>query len=237
VILEVPAPLLGVLAGLEGVAQLVARGSTLPAFDGHCPLLSLPLAFGTDLTNMPDNAAYLRVPGEKMAVWAARLGEKTRPRVALVWRGNTSHINDRNRSMALSGLLKHLPQGLDYISLQKELGDGDRDTLLAHPQIRRFEDEIKDFTDTAALCALVDVVLSVDTSVAHLAGALGRPVWIALPSNPDWRWMLERDDSPWYPSARLYRQASPGEWDDVVARMAHDLASLAALPGDGGVRP
>ena len=161
---------------------------------------------------------------------------KTRPRVGLVWSGNAAHTNDQNRSFPLADLADRLPAGVDFISLQKEIRPADPETLAQHPQILRLDEEIRDFSDTAALCALVDVVLSVDTSVAHLAGALGRPVWIALPFNPDWRWMLDRRDSPWYPSATLYRQASPGRWDDVMARLGRDLARLAPRPSRGGLK-
>jgi tetratricopeptide (TPR) repeat protein len=228
VIMEVQPALVALLAGLEGVVQLVAHGSTLPAFDCHCPLLSLPLAFGTDQANMPGNRAYLRVPAHKLAQWEQRLGPKVRTRVGLVWSGNAAHKNDGNRSLVLSELMAHLPQAFDYVSLQKEIRAVDRQTLEQHPQILRLDEEIQDFGDTAALCELVDVVISVDTSVAHLAGALGRPVWMALPLNPDWRWMLERSDSPWYGSVTLYRQHIAGQWGPVLDRMALDLGRLAA---------
>ena len=230
VVLEVPAALMGLLSGLEGVAQLVTSGGALPPFDCHCPLLSLPLAFRTDLQNMPGNAAYLSAPADQVAAWTTRLGDKTRPRVGLVWSGNAVHKNDHNRSIPLAELVAHLPEGLDYISLQKEVRGSDRDILAASPRIRQFDGEIQDFTDTAALCTLVDVVLSVDTSVAHLAGALGRPVWIALPFNPDWRWMLDRSDSPWYTSARLYRQSRSGEWEGALRLLAADLAGVGSGP-------
>ncbi len=227
VILEVQPPLAGLLAGLAGVDQVLAGGQPLPAFDFYCPLLSLPLAFGTRLDSIPAGSGYLSAPADRLAHWQARLGEKTRPRVGLVWSGNAAHMNDQNRSFPLAGLVDRLPSGVDVISLQKEVRPADRETLAQHPQILRLDEEIRDFSDTAALCALVDVVLSVDTSVAHLAGALGRPVWIALPFNPDWRWMLERRDSPWYPSATLYRQTRPGRWDDVMAQLGRDLSRLA----------
>ncbi|MDO9357399.1 MAG: tetratricopeptide repeat protein [Polaromonas sp.] len=226
VLLEVQAPLQGLMAALDGVAEVVVKGQPLPAFDVHCPLLSLPLALGTRQDDVPAHVPYLAAPAGKKAQWTNRLGPSTGLRAGLVWSGSASHTNDRNRSIALAELLRHLPVGVDYISLQKDIRPEDSHALDTHPQIRRFDSEIADFTDTAALCELVDVVISVDTSVAHLAGALGRPVWIALPFNPDWRWMLARDDSPWYPSARLYRQSASGDWDGVARRIAADLERL-----------
>ncbi|MDP2816818.1 MAG: tetratricopeptide repeat protein [Polaromonas sp.] len=225
VILEVQAPLQHLLAGLDGAASVVVKGRPLPAFDLHCPLLSLPLAFGTVPDDVPAGMPYLAASPAKKEQWQRRLGSPVGMRVGLVWSGNADHTNDRNRSISLAELVGHVPAGVEYISLQKEVRVEDSATLAANPQIRCFDQEIEDFTDTAALCELVDVVISVDTSVAHLAGALGRPVWIALPFNPDWRWMLERDDSPWYPSARLYRQQTAGDWHGVARRIAADLAA------------
>lgn len=228
VILEVQPPLVGLLDGLDGAAQVLARGQPLPDIDCHCPLLSLPLALGTTLHEIPSGKAYLRAPAHKLAHWKQRLGETNRPRVGLVWSGNATHKNDHNRSLGLSDLIAHLPHAFDYISLQKEFRLADRQTLEQHPQILRLDQEIQDFTDTAALCELVDVVISVDTSVAHLAGALGCPAWIALPFNPDWRWMLNRNDSPWYDAVTLYRQQISGQWGPVLQRMAADLGRLPA---------
>lgn len=231
VILEVPPSLMLLLAGLEGVSELVAKGSSLPAFDYHCPLLSLPLAFRTDIDTIPAANRYIPVPAAKRSEWTARLGPKTRPRVGLVWSGSTIHTNDKNRSFLLSDFVKGLPDGFQYISLQKEVRDADLTTLASHQDLLHFGEAINDFSDTAALCELVDVVVSVDTSVAHLAGALGRPVWIVLPFNSDWRWLLDRNDSPWYPTATLYRQQALGDWGEVFKSLAADLRRLA-VPAD-----
>lgn len=231
VLLEVQAPLQGLMCGLDGVAEVLVKGQPLPAFDLHCPLLSLPLALGTNLDNLPSGRPYLSAPAHKVAQWTQRLGPRTRPRLGLVWSGNAAHKNDHNRSLVLSELMAHLPEGFDYISLQKEFRPADRQTLEQHPQILRLDQEIEDFVDTAALCELMDVVISVDTSVAHLAGALGRPVWMALPLNPDWRWMLDRGDSPWYDSVTLYRQHTAGQWGPLLKRMATDLRRLPAGEG------
>lgn len=226
VILEVQKTLASLLQGLEGVDELVARGQPLPLFDFHCPLLSLPLAFNTRLPGIPPPAAILTsgpASYDRRTAWEARLAPKRAPRVGLVWSGNASHMNDQNRSIALADLLEHLPPGPQYVSLQKDVRDADRRTLQAHPEMLNFGDELHDFTDTAALCALMDGVVSVDTSVAHLAGTLGSKLWLLLPFNPDWRWMLERSDSPWYPSATLCRQLRPGDWDSVMAGVGDQL--------------
>ncbi|GAB3473005.1 hypothetical protein GCM10011496_19070 [Polaromonas eurypsychrophila] len=228
VLLEVQAPLAGLLAELDGVAQVLKCGEPLPAFDCHCPLLSLPFAFKIRLDKLPAGASYLAPLPDKVAQWAARLGEKSTPRVGLVWSGSATHKNDRNRSVRLSEWLRFLPEGLQYVSLQKETRAEDKETLALNPHIVRLDEEITDFSDTAALCEMMDVVVSVDTSVAHLACAMGKSTWIALPLNPDWRWLLERSDSHWYPCAKLYRQEAAGDWDGVFRRIGTDLGALAA---------
>lgn len=224
VILEVYKPLVPLLKNLRGVSQLVERGAALPAFDCHCPLLSLPLAFKTDMDSIPAARSYLAADPIDVDKWRARLGPKTRVRIGLAWSGSARHKNDRNRSIALAELLARLPTQYQYISLQQELRDADRQTLASHAGMLHFGDELQDFADTAALCELMDVVISVDTSVAHLAGALGKPVWILLSYVSDWRWFLDRADSPWYPSATLYRQERSGDWSALIGRMGSDLA-------------
>ncbi len=223
VILEVQPPLLGLMRRLQGVSEVVAPGDTLPPFDLYTPLLSLPLAFRTSLADIPASHAYLSSTPVRMQRWQERLGPRIRPRVGLVWSGSTTHVNDRSRSLALRTLVRYLPDGIDYLCLQKELRDGDQAVLQDHTRIRFVGDAIEDFEDTAALCDLVDLVVSVDTSVAHLAAALGRPTRILLPFHPDWRWLLYRDDSPWYPSVRLYRQPTLADWDGVLQRLAVEL--------------
>jgi hypothetical protein len=211
------------LKDLEGIDQLFKKGDVLPQFDVHCPLLSLPLALSTQIHTIPKPLAYLSSEPNRVDQWARRLGDRTGPRVGLVWSGNPGHGNDRNRSVSLAALLAHLPGGFEYVSLQKEIRDIDRATLESTGQVRFFGLELNDFADTAALCDLMDVVISVDTSVAHLSGALGKPTWMLLPFSPDWRWLLERHDSPWYESMTLYRQSSVGDWDSVFSRVATDL--------------
>jgi hypothetical protein len=207
------------------VDVLTEKGQALPAFDYHCPLLSLPLAFKTDMTNIPSPKPYLAASPQKCEEWARRLGVKGKPRVGLVWSGRTEHQNDHNRSLTLEQLLPILPVGCEYVSLQKEVREADK-PVLEGCDIRHYGEELKDFTDTAALCELMDLVISVDTSVAHLAGALGKSTWVLLPYAPDWRWLLDRDDSPWYESVKLYRQTEDRLYAPVLERMALDLSEL-----------
>ena len=228
VVLEVPAALMPVMRSLAGVEALVATGDPLPPFDLHCPLMSLPLAAGTRLDAIPAPAAYLAAPADRLNRWSAELGQAQAPRVGLVWSGKPTHLNDANRSIPLARFLAALPPGLELFGLQDQIRPADADTLARRPDIRRFDGRLTDFGDTAALATLMDVVVSVDTSVAHLAAALGRPSWILLPFAPDWRWLLGRDDSPWYPSARLFRQPARGDWDGGLAGVRADLARMLA---------
>jgi len=233
VLFEAPQILHPVLGNLEGIDQLFKKGDPLPRFDLHCPLLSLPLAFKTTIATIPTPNAYLQSEPDLVNTWVNRLGKKKMPRVGLVWSGNPGHGNDRNRSVSLAALLAHLPTGLDYVSLQKEIREADRETPESYGNVRFFGPELRDFADTAALSDLMDIVISVDTSVAHLCGALGKPTWMLLPFCPDWRWLLERCDSPWYASMSLYRQPSVGDWDSVFARVSTDLQSTLNASGLG----
>lgn len=217
------APLMDTLAGVD---QVVPHGDPLPAFDYHIPLMSLPLALQTRVDTIPSPTAYLRADPTKLAQWEAALGPKTRPRVGLVWSGRASHGNDHNRSLPLSLLAPLLSGPQEFISLQKEVRVGEQQLLDQLP-LRQFSDQIKDFSDTAALCELMDVVLTVDTSVAHMAGALGKPVWLLLPKPFEWRWLEQGDTSPWYASAKLYRQQQNGDWGPVLAAVSNDLRQLA----------
>ena len=227
VVLEAPQPLLPVLRSLEGVETLVAAGDPLPRFDLHCPLMSLPLALGTRLETIPAESPYLAAPPERLGKRAAELGPPAALRVGLVWFGKPTHLNDRNRSIPLARFLAALPGGVDLFSLQDRARPEDAETLAARRDIRCFDGRLADFGDTAALAGLMDLVIAVDTSVAHLAAALGRPTWILLPFSPDWRWLLGRDDSPWYPSVRLFRQPARGDWDSVLAEVRAALTARA----------
>ncbi|MDL2284957.1 tetratricopeptide repeat protein, partial [Oxalobacter sp. OttesenSCG-928-P03] len=234
VILQIPPALSHLMESLEGVDELFVSDEELtlqtvdrfPPFDVYCPLMSLLLAFKTRLDTIPAEIPYLYADPQKVAAWEKRLGSKTKPRVGLVWSGNADHFNDHNRSIMLAQLLPYLPDNCEYISLQKEVRDIDRIIFSAMTEWKHFGEELDDFADTAALCALMDVVVSVDTSVAHLSGALGRPTWVMLPFFPDWRWLLDRSDSPWYPGMRLYRQGQRGEWGDVFEAVRNDLLEL-----------
>jgi tetratricopeptide (TPR) repeat protein len=227
VVLEAHAPLKELFAQLPGVDRVVALGEPLPPFDYHCALLSVPRAFGTTLATIPGGKPYLAAPPAHLERWRARLGERNGLRVGLAWSGSAALANDRNRTIALAQLGAIRPQGATLVSLQKEVREIDRAALESGPPLAHFGDELADFRDTAALVSLMDVVVTVDTAVAHLAGAMGKPVWILLPFSPDWRWLLARDDSPWYPSARLFRQTRSGEWGPVIERVALELGNSA----------
>jgi tetratricopeptide (TPR) repeat protein len=219
VIFEVQEPLHELMDTLPGGAQIVSRGEPLPDFDLHCPLLSLPLAFGTRSATIPSQTPYLRASPQAVMDWNGRLGPRDRPRIGLAWSGRPEHNNDYNRSMKLSTLLSPLAGfNATYVSLQREVRADDA-PVLQGSDVLHFGKELKTYADTAALIANLDLVISVDTSVAHLTGALAKPLWIVLPFMPDWRWLLDRDDSPWYPTARLFRQDETRGWGSVMARV------------------
>ncbi len=228
---EVQPELLLLLAQHENIilkdVVFVAAGESRPAFDLHCPLLSLPLAFGTQPGTIPAAVPYLAASAERQAYWRDRV-PPGRLRAGFVWSGQSSHKNDGNRSIALPRLsaLFENPQ-VRCFSLQRDLREADAEALRDLPNLVHLGDELRDFADTAAIISLLDVVISVDTAVAHLAGALGKPVVILLPYAADFRWMRDRDDSPWYPGAKLCRQPAFGDWDSVIARVAEELRHLA----------
>jgi ADP-heptose:LPS heptosyltransferase len=177
------------------------------------------------LENIPSPQPYLAASTTHRHAWMQKLGTKKKPRIGLVWSGKATHTNDHNRSLALEILLPYLPENYEYVSLQKDVRETDLQAL-ANSDIKHYAQNFKDFADTAALCDLSDLVISVDTSVAHLAAAIGKPTWILLPYVPDWRWMLNRDDSPWYASVKLYRQDESRAWQPVLERIAQDLKTL-----------
>jgi len=223
VLLEVQPSLAQLLADLEGVTQVLQKDSPLPAFDYHCPLMSLPLVFKTDLHSIPSRIPYIRSDAARVAAWREKLGAKTKPRVALVWRGSATHENDRNRSIALTEILPLICDWAEWVSLQKGVGEFDAALLASRADVRHVGDALENFADTAALLEMMDVVVTVDTSVAHLAGAMGKAVWILLPFNPDWRWLLAREDSVWYPTARLFRQPAIGDWKTPIRCLREEL--------------
>jgi tetratricopeptide (TPR) repeat protein len=230
IILEVQRELVPLLSSLSDVAAVIARGEPLPAFDAHCPLLSLPLAFATEPATIPADIPYLAAPAERIGFWRNRL-PKTRPVIGLVWSGGRSHDNDLNRSIELATLapLLDLPD-LAFVSLQHDVRESDVPALRGLPNLSVLEPGFRDFADTAAAVSLLDAVVAVDTAVAHLAAAMGKPLLLLLPFAADFRWLRERTDSPWYPTARLYRQPRFGDWPSAVANLAQDLARADFFP-------
>ena len=227
VVLEVQTSLVDLLRDLPGVSSVVARGDPLPPFVLHCPLPSLPLAFGTTLATIPAQTPYLRVPADRAAAWEARLGRK-RPRVGLVWSGNAGHRRDRSRSIPLYALMPLFDLDATFVSLQKDVRAADQAVLQQTPKLVDVSAGLESFADTAALIGELDLVIAVDTSVAHLTGALGKRLWLLLPAAPDWRWLTGRDDSPWYPTARLFRQNDARAWGPVVTRVRAALQEMIA---------
>jgi tetratricopeptide (TPR) repeat protein len=225
VILEVPQSLASLLENLEGVSQLVIKDQDLPFFDYQCPLLSLPLAFNTNIFSIPAYIPYLASSAHQLARWKLKLGEKRNKRVGLAWSSMSGFKEDSKRSLLLADLVSALPlEGFEYICLQKELKECDKEFFRSYQNIRFFGDEFRDFSDTAALIENLDLVISTCTSVPHLSAALGKETWVLLSHVPDWRWLLCRDDSPWYPSMKLYRQTSIGDWKSVLDRVKSDLS-------------
>lgn len=225
VLLETWPALHSLMSRVEGVSQIVLRGEAPPPLDFCVALLDLPGLLGTRLDNIPANTPYLTAEPSRVARWQALLATRSTPgqrRIGLVWSGNPHHSNDHKRSIALERLRPLLECDAQFISLQPEVRDSDLAALAANPLLD-LRDEIKDFADTAALIEQLDLVISVDTSVAHLAGALGKPTWLLLPHKPDWRWLLTRTDSPWYPGMRLFRQSAHDDWDGVMAALVQAL--------------
>ncbi|GAB2916082.1 tetratricopeptide repeat protein [Paraburkholderia jirisanensis] len=226
VLLEVPAPLKTLFASLDGVARVFEQGEALPGYDLQCPLMSLPFAFSTRVDSVPARVPYLHTDAGGKRAWSKRLEDKAVPgrlRVGLVWAGNQRHSNDENRSIALADLEPLYRQDLTFVSVQPYERESDR-VALENSSIVTFGSALTDFADTAALISELDLVISVDTSVVHLAGAMNLPVWALLSHVPDWRWLLDREDSPWYPAARLFRQSKTGDWQSVIERVAHELS-------------
>ena len=233
IIFEGGAPILPLMKNQPGIAETIERGQLLPAHDFHCPPQSFPRIFGTELHNVPAAIPYLTVDQEKQSAWRRKLsgspdeiGERRPFLVGLTWAGSERPSDPRSRTLSTFGPLAQVPD-VTFVSLQKGREAGQS----AHvPPGMRFVDaaaEVEDFSELAALVSCLDAVASVDTSVAHLAGALGIPTWILLPTEPDFRWMRERDDSPWYPTVRLFRQQEAHSWDEPVQRMAAVLRAQA----------
>ncbi|WP_050478439.1 tetratricopeptide repeat protein [Herbaspirillum rhizosphaerae] len=241
VILQVQPALKPLMATIKGVGAVLATGEQLPPFDLHCPLMSLPLACQTFSLNDIPGAGYLQPDPAKSESWKVRLGEKRKPRVGIVWSGSNPRVNspatkrlDAARSIpfnALSPLLQNdqieffavQPQNSTLTSLSFNLGGQSSGLNLGGPRLVDYTRDLRDFSDTAALIANLDLVISVDTAAAHLAGSLGKPVWLLNRCNTDWRWLLGRNDSPWYPSMRIFRQEKPGDWSKVIEDVRAEL--------------
>lgn len=223
VVLEVQPELAELLAPLYPFAQVVSDGQALPAFTHSCPLLSAPLACQTTLDTIPAVDTGLRAPTAAADLWRERIGPRTQPRVGVVWSGNAQHIDDAARSIPLATFQPLLAPGVEWVSLQPTVRDADAPVLATLPALRQFGAELRTFSDTAALIEQLDLVVCVDTSVAHLAATLGKPVWLLLPFNADWRWLTDRSDTPWYPGMTLYRQSARGDWPELLERVGADL--------------
>jgi tetratricopeptide (TPR) repeat protein len=231
VILEVPPRLVRLFASLPGASRVIAQGDPLPPFDVHCPIMSLPLALGTRLDTIPADGRYLHPEPGLLAEWRARLGPRRGLRVGVAWSGNPF---PPKRSIALASFGRLLDLPVEFVSLQRELNASDEVALRALEggrALRHFGAQQADFADTAALIDCMDLVVSIDTAMAHLAGALAKPVWILLPFSPDWRWLLNRRDSPWYPTAELFRQPRAGDWDAVLHEVRARLLVETAARG------
>jgi hypothetical protein len=228
VVLEVPPPLKVLLTGLTGVEVVAADSEPLPPFDLHCPLLSLPRAFATTVATIPADIPYIYAPADRVEAWKTRLPHDA-ARVGLAWSGHPGSTKDYDRSIPFAQLapLLEVP-GVRFVSLQKDVRASDANAFRECRKVIEFGRELKDFADTSAVISQLDLVITVDTAVAHLAGAMGKPVWVLLPCVPDFRWLLDRDHSPWYPNIRLFRKSEPREWGEVVARVTAELAAAVA---------
>lgn len=228
VILEVNAETHTLAQRTAGFDDIVVRGTLPPAFDVHCEMMSLPMIMGLKLVDLPGPIPYMSADPARVAKWRARLAALPRPLVAIAWAGRPTHGNDANRSIMLDHLAPLAQSGATFVPIQKGPAAAQANKPPAGMHVVPLSDEIADFEDTAAILEVADLLISVDSSPVHLAGALGRPVWVMLPFVPDWRWLLNRDDTPWYPSLRLYRQSARGDWRGVIGAMAKDLSRLCA---------
>jgi hypothetical protein len=232
IVLQAQPALASLLRTLPDVT-VIARGEPLPPFDLQLPLMSLPRVFGTTLDTIPADVPYLHAEPARLLRWRSALADVTALKVGVAWAGNIRHKGDRQRSLSAEAVLPRLVMpGVQLYSLQKEPRPDDGPILAAlNRDIVDLAPALGDFADTAAAVASLDLVIAVDTSVAHLAGALGRPVWMLTPYALDWRWLRDREDTPWYPTMRLFRQRRPREWDDPLMRLSAALAVLAAKAG------
>ncbi len=223
-LVECPQPLVRLLAGCRGIDELIGRGDELPSFDVQAPLLSLPRILCTSLDTIPADVPYLFADPRLVEHWRGELGALAGCRIGIAWRGNPENRGDRDRSIPLSCFeaLAGLP-GVHLVSLQKGAGVEELHEARGHFPVTEVGSRLEDFMDTAAVLSNLHLVVACDTAVAHLAGALGVPAWVALPLVPDWRWLRDRRDSPWYPTLRLFRQKKLGDWPGVFAQIKAEL--------------
>lgn len=233
VIVQVPQPLLSLFENMQGISELIKNGDTRPAFDFHCPMMSLPLAFNTNLDSIPSCPQFF-IPQPKVEYWRNKSDRKEKLLVGLVWASGvhpskpTMSKDYERRNLPLKLLKAFAGVEVDFFSLQKgEPAETEFKKAVAldwdGPEILNFVDELKDFADTAALVMNLDLVISVDTATAHLSASLGKPVWLLTRYDACWRWGLDREDCPWYPSLKIYRQPSLGDWETVIQRVRQDL--------------
>ncbi|HET8996381.1 MAG TPA: hypothetical protein VFN42_06905 [Acetobacteraceae bacterium] len=226
IVLAVQPPLKRLAAGLPGVTAVVSPGDSFAEVDFHCPLMSLPHLLGIRLATLPAGVPYLRVPSGLPEAWRSRLGPKLKPRVGLVFSGAQSNTLDRWRSIparAFAPLLAR--EDIDFHVLQNEIRAADRDYLAGLPHVRMHEETLTDLSETAGLAMQMDRIITVCTAVAHLSGALGLPTWVLLSTRAHWVWLAGRSDSPWYPTARLFRQQTESDWQPVMQHVAMQLRS------------
>ena len=216
VLLEIEAPLVSLMQSLLPKDQIFAKGEQPPDSDFHCPLMSLPLAFGTNIENIPFSMPYLKPDSDQTNLWVNRIKKTHKPVVGVAWRGNPSHVNDKSRSMDLEKIISFLTADFDWISLEKYPTLAERKILQNTSHIKHFGDQIGDFYETASLCQSLDAVISVDTSAAHLAASTGTETHLLLRSCADWRWLQGRKDTPWYKAINIYRKSDTDSWASVL---------------------
>lgn len=235
VIIGCSAELKPLLGNFPGVTQYCFRWADVPGHAVHARLSSLPYLFGTRLETIPADIPYIHAPPARAEAWAQRLAASLPAggrRVGLTWGGRPTHPNDRRRSLPLARLATLADAGpVAFVALQKPVADADRADFQRFPAMTDLSADLTDFGETAAVIANLDLLITVDTSMGHLAGAMGKPVWIMLPQAADWRWLIGRETSPWYPTARLFCQVRPGDWDEVLARVRAALAGGLAQSG------
>jgi tetratricopeptide (TPR) repeat protein len=231
VILAVPPALASLMRSLPGVSEVVAGAQALPRHDYQSPLMSLPLAFRTTPDTVPSAVPYLSADGSRVKSWQLRLGPRTKPRIGLAWGGRRYAPINYPRDISLAALRPLLLLDAEFISLQKDIADSDRSVLDRAPQLLQLGESLDDFSDTAALIENLDLVITVDTAIAHLAGALGKPVWLMNRYASCWRWSQEGDHSPWYPTLRQFRQSTVGDWTPVVTAVRDAASNFAQMHG------